>query len=519
MMAPEPREPPLPLLSLCLALLLAPGLALAEAVRREQVVAALPKLEALVRGIVEAGGVPGLAMAIVHDDEVVYLRGFGLREMGKPQTVDPDTVFQIASLSKPVSSSVVAALVSEGAVQWESRVRDLDPAFALHDPYPTAQVTLRDLFAHRSGLPGTAGDDLEDIGYGRGDVLKRLRLVPPSSSFRAGYSYSNMGFTEGAVAAARLTGKPWETVCEEKIFRPLGMASTSARHADFLKRSNRAELHIKVDGAWQARIKRDADAQAPAGGVSSSARDLAQWMRLVLGNGVHDGKRLIAAEALDETHVPLTSRGGNPVTGAASFYGLGWNVEFGRHGLAWGHAGAFSTGARTLVTVYPESNLGIVVLSNAFPTGVPEGIADSFSDLVFDGKVEKDWVARWDKIFEGLFGPAVAAAKAAYAKPPVSPTPALDLAAYAGRYANAYVGDALVIKERDALKLTVGPAGARSYPLRHFDRDLFLYYPSPELPDVPSALHFVIGPDGKASGATMESLDDNGLGALRRVGD
>ncbi|MET3590821.1 CubicO group peptidase (beta-lactamase class C family) [Mesorhizobium shonense] len=481
--------------------------------------AALSKLEALAQGAVADGAVPGLAIAVVHDDKIVFLRGFGLREAGKQEAVDADTVFQIASLSKPVSATVVAALVSDRVVSWDSRIADLDPAFRLADPYPTSELTIRDLFSHRSGLPGTAGDDLEGIGYDRAEILRRLRFVPPSSSFRAGYSYSNFGLTEGAVAAARPTGKSWEEVAEEKLYRPLGMASTSSRHADFVKHANRAALHIKVDGAWAAKIERDPDAQAPAGGVSSTAGDLSQWVRLVLGDGVYAGKPLIAADALAQTHVPLMTRGKNPVSGGESFYGLGWNVEFGRHGLSWGHAGAFSVGARTLVTIFPKEKLGIVILANAFPTGVPEGLSDSFADLVFDGKVEKDWIEAWDGIYAGLFGPAVEAAKARFAAPPSPTRPAASTSAYAGRYANDFIGDAVVSGAGDGLVLKVGPAGARSYSLTHFDGDLFLTYPDAEAPDRPAGVSFVVGSDGKASAMTIEFLDDNHMGTLRRVGD
>jgi CubicO group peptidase (beta-lactamase class C family) len=428
-------------------------------------------------------------------------------------------VFQIASLSKPVSATIVAALVSDGIVSWDSKIADLDPAFRLAEPYPTSELTVRDLFAHRSGLPGTAGDDLEDIGYDRAEILHRLRFVPPSSSFRAGYSYSNFGLTEGAVAAAKPTGKPWEEVAEEKLYRPLGMASTSSRHSDFIKHANRAALHVKVDGVWVAKIKRDPNAQAPAGGVSSTARDLSQWVRLVLGDGVYAGKTLIAADALDQTHVPLMARGKNPVSGGASFYGLGWNVEFGRHGMSWGHAGAFSVGARTLVTVFPSEKLGIVIVANAFPTGVPEGLSDSFADLVFGGRVEKDWVKAWDGIYAGLFGPAVAAAKATYA-PPTSPIrPAGPASVYTGRYVNDFIGDAVVSSAGDGLLLKIGPGGARSYSLTHFDGDLFVTFPDAETPDRPTGVGFVAGPDAKASAMTIEFLDDNHLGTLRRVGD
>ena len=184
-----------------------PGLVKAQTIPREKVTNALPELEAMVDRIIAAKEVPGLSIAIIHDDEVVYRKGFGLREVGKPDMVGADTVFQIASLSKPVSSTVVAALVGEGTVSWDSRLEDIDPVFRLAEAYPTSMITIRDLFAHRSGLPGGAGDELEEIGYGRDEILQRLRLLPPASSFRAAYAYSNFGLTAGAVAAARPTGR------------------------------------------------------------------------------------------------------------------------------------------------------------------------------------------------------------------------------------------------------------------------------------------------------------------------
>ncbi|WP_298962073.1 serine hydrolase [uncultured Methylobacterium sp.] len=487
-----------------------------QTVTRAQVEARLPALEAMAQRAVETGEAPGLAVAVVLGDETVFLKGFGLRERGRPETVDADTVFQIASLSKPVTATVVAALVGAGVAGWDRPVADLDPTFRLQDPYPAAQVTVRDFLTHRSGLPGGAGNDLEAIGYGQDAILRRLRLVPPSSSFRAGYSYSNFGYTEGALAAARPTGKSWEAVARERLFDPLGMAATSTTHDGFLSRRNRAALHVRIGDAWTARVKRDADAQAPAGGISSTVRDLARWVRLELGEGRFEGRPVVAASALAETHAPLTARGRNPVTGAASFYGLGWNVEFGRHGLVWGHAGAFSAGAQTLVSLHPGARLGVVVLTNAFPSGVPEGLADSLMDLVFDGRVGRDWVREWGEAYRGLFGPAIAATRAAYATPPSPATAALPLAAYAGRYANAYVGTAVVAEAGGALTLTLGPDGARTYPLRHFDRDLFLSYPDAETPDLPSAVRFAVGPAGRAETVTLEPLDASGLGTLAR---
>lgn len=488
----------------------------AGAVTREMVDAALPRMESYASDLIEQGAVPGMAVAVVYEGELVYMWGFGVRKEGRDDPVDADTVFQLASFSKPLSSTVVAALVGEGTVDWDSRIADIAPEFQLRQAYPSQQVTVRDLFAHRSGLPGNAGNELEALGYPREEILRRLRLVEPSSSFRAGYSYSNFGLTAGAEAAAEAAGLGWEEAADVKLFEPLGMTSASYRYADFLAHENRATLHVRHDGEWQALAKRMPDAQAPAGGASSNVRDLARWMLLVLGNGEFDGTRLIDEAAIAETHIPAITRGVDPTTGRASFYALGWNVQFGRHGLVWGHAGAFSTGARTVVNLLPESGLGIVVLANAFPTGAPEAVADTFFDLVFDGEPSRDWLAMWDARYESMFGPVIEAAEAAYGTPPAEPAPALAVSAYVGTYANDYFGEAVVEESADGLVLRLGPGGIRQFPLTHFDRDLFTYIPFDEMPDTRSAVTFRIGADGKADQVTIEDLDDLGMGTLKR---
>ncbi|MCF1707263.1 serine hydrolase [Tabrizicola sp. J26] len=503
--------------------ILATGLAatgaMADPLRREQVEAALPALREMAQKAVDDGQVPGLSIAVVLGDSVLFAEGFGVKEMGKPDKVDADTVFQLASMSKPISSTVVAALVSKGIVDWESQVSHIAPQFQLHDAYPSSEVTLRDLFNHRSGLPGSAGNDIEDIGFDRDTIMERLRLVPAWVSFRGGYSYSNAGLTMGGMAAANAAGKAWEDIAQDELFGPLGMATASYRYDDFAARTDRAALHVQIDGAWTAKVTRDADPQAPAGGASASVVDLASWMQLELANGKWKGYPLISEEALAATHQPLTSRGKNPVSGAPSFYGLGWNVEFGRHGETWGHAGAFSNGARTLVTLWPDTGLGVTILANAFPTGVPEGISDNFADLVFDGKIAKDHIGPWNDAFSGLFGPAIEAAKAEFAKPPADTTPALPDSAYVGRYANDYVGVVEVQATADGLTVALGPEGKTHYPLTHFDRDTFVYFAAPEMPDLPSPATFQIGTDGKANALVLDTLDANGLGKVTRLAE
>ena len=158
-----------------------------------------------------------------------------------------------------------------------------------------------------------------------------------------------------------------------------------------------------------------------------------------------------------------------------------------------------------------------MVLSNAFPTGVPEGVSDSFADMVFDGEVSMDWVTAWDKAYTGLFGPAIEAAKATYSRPSVPSSPPLALEAYEGRYTNPYVGEAIVKREAGGLVLKVGPGEGQTTALHHFDRDLFLTYPSADMPEMPSEVRFSIGPDSRATAVTIDFLDGSGVGTLRRV--
>src|SRR6202011_164397 len=281
---------------------------------------------------IEQGAVPGLAIAVVFQDKVVSAAGFGVRDVNTQEPVNADTVFQLASLSKPVGSTVVAELVGEGKISWDSRISDLDTEFTMYDPWVTREITIRDFYAHRSGLPDHTGDLLEDLGFTRGEILHRLRYQKPDSSFRSHYAYTNFGITEAAVAAAKVYNIAWEDASEQKLYRPLGMDSTSSRYADFVARTNKALGHVQANGNWVQKYKRDPDPESPAGGVSSSVNDLAKWMRLQLANGQFDGRQIVDEKALSVTRSPQMLTGFNPLNGLPTFYGLGWNVSYDEEG-------------------------------------------------------------------------------------------------------------------------------------------------------------------------------------------
>src|SRR5262249_33759799 len=192
----------------------------------EQVTHAVLELENLAQKQIERNAVPGLAMAVVFQDKVVYAKGFGVRDVNTKARVDADTVFQLASVSKPIGSTVIAELVVEGKMTWDSKLSVLDPDFAMFDPWVTREITVRDMYAHRSGLPDHAGDLLEDLGFTRAEILFRLRFQHPDSSFRSHYAYTNFGMTEGAVAAGKPYQLGWEVACGPEVYKQLGIGSS-----------------------------------------------------------------------------------------------------------------------------------------------------------------------------------------------------------------------------------------------------------------------------------------------------
>jgi len=488
------------------------GPAAAGDLTADSVRAALPGLDAIVADVLARTAVPGIAVGIVHGDEVIYLKGYGLRQAGGEEAVDADTIFQIASVSKPFAATAVAAVIGDGKITWDSRIADLDPSFRMKDPWVTREVTLRDAFAHRTGVPEHAGDLLEDLGYPRDEIIARFRDLDPTGTFRVTYAYTNFMLTAAAVAAARSAGATWEDVIEARVFAPLGMTRTSARVADFAADPNHAAIHAIADGVATPRYRRDPDAQSPAGGVSSTVRDMANWMILQLNAGRFDGRQVVDAQALAETHLPQISRGPGR-DGRATFYGLGWNVDYDADGLVrLSHAGAFFVGVRTAVTLLPDEKLGIIVLANAFPTGAPEAITAAFLDLLHHGAPEADYLALFEPIFAGLIPERSYPA-------PADPSPAMPAAAYTGTYGNAYYGEADVTQdEGGALVLMLGP-DKRPFELAHHDRDAFTFdfVGLGDEGEHPALAAFASADGARADSLTIDFLNDSGQGTFTRV--
>lgn len=437
---------------------------------------AVAQLDRIAGELMASSGIPGMAVAVVHGGKTVYAKGFGVKDVragDRPENkVDADTVFQLASLSKPLSATVVAHQVGQKAIGWDTPLVSKLPWFALSDPVVTQMVTVGDMFSHRSGLPDHAGDPLEDLGYDRRYVLDHLRQLP-LDPFRISYAYTNFGLTAGAEAVAVGAGKPWADLADDVLYRPLGMTSTSSRFADYQARADKAVAHIRIDNGYQPRYQRDADQQAPAGGASSSVNDMTHWLTMMLADGRYQGRQVVDAEALLPAVTPqiVSSRATEPAM-RSGFYGFGFNVgttSAARTQLS--HSGAFELGAATNVVLIPSADVGIVALTNATPMGIPETLTAEFADLVQFGKVREDW--------RKLYGDAFAAMDAPVGSlvgktPPAHPAPAAPPQTYVGTYRNDYWGPAKVTETAGKLSLSLGPRGD-VWPLTHWDGNVFTF--------------------------------------------
>jgi CubicO group peptidase (beta-lactamase class C family) len=474
----------------------------------------LTALPGYVSDIMQRSKVPGVAVAVVHGGETVFSQGFGVRKIGDPAPVDPTTVFQVASVSKSISATIAAIQVTKGVVSWDDPVSSRLPGFALSDPYVTAHATIGDFFAHRTGLPFAAGDELEDLGFSRPEILARLSQLP-LDSFRTSYHYANFGTTTAAEAVAAASGEVWENLAQDVLYKPLGMTSTSSRHADYLARPNRAVLHALVDGSFQPLYDRDPDAQAPAGGVSSNVVDLAEWLKLLLNVGHYPREPNIAAKDLQPAITAQSfSSPAHAADARSGFYGYGFNVGVNPNGrTGMGHSGAFLLGAGTYFQILPSADIGIVVLTNGAPVGAAEGIAHQFMDTVQYGAPTRDWYALFNGIMMGFYDPE---GDLAGKQPPANPQPAGPFDSYVGEYRNPYFGTAMVKTDGQQLSIALGPRPV-ILPLTSWDGDTFAMMPAGENAPIGtrSSVRFAMQ-NGVATGFTINFYDANGLGTWKK---
>ncbi len=352
-----------------------------------------PAIDAYVGHAVREWGEPGLAIAVVRDGRIAFEKGYGLRGAPGSEAVGPATLFQIGSLTKAFTAAALAMLVDEGKLTWDTRVIDALPGFRMYDSWVTREIRVRDLLCHRSGLPPFAGDMMAfGSTLDRAELVRRIRYFKPASSFRSRFAYSNLMFVAAGAVVERASGESWDRFVASRIFSPLGMASTTTDSAALDANPNAARPWALIDGSNRLAARRIANNIAPAGGIASSAHDMARWMLLQLAGGTSGGRRLFseaAARAMWTVETPIATRpepdGWEPMFHG---YGLGWNLSEYRGRKIVYHGGALQ-GMTSLLMLVPSERLGVVVLTNAeLPLQRP--LARRVIDAYL-GAPERDW--------------------------------------------------------------------------------------------------------------------------------
>jgi CubicO group peptidase (beta-lactamase class C family) len=451
----------------------------------------------------EKSGVPGMAVAIVRDDEVIYLKCFGVKNITTQELVDPSTWFQLASISKSFTATTIAALVGEGNLSWDDPIVAINPGFRLYDPWVTDYVTFRDLLSHRTGLPEYTGDVLQNAFlYNRSEIQERLRYVRPTGEFRIQYAYMNADITAAAEAAARREGVPWEELVVSRVLVPPGMANTSPWFSDFQGCQNRVESYITVNGTILPGSPTDDGPNSAAGGISSTITDMARYVRLQLNEGRIDGIQVIDPAALEETHRPRIIKKSSNTSMEA--YGLCREIHAEDGRIRVEHGGDFSEGASTFVSLYPAERMGIVVLTNAFPEGdvLHYAVTRGWDDIYFTGSTSRDWYGEMSERMQAAMQPGASALNpfGQMEPAPAEPSPSRGPAAYAGTYGSDYYGAIRMVPDGSALLMYMDN---NPEPLRlvHYDGDTF------QDPATQTGVYLTVGAEGKAEEVLVKMFE------------
>ena len=345
----------------------------------------------------KAWDVPGIAVAIVHGEDTVYLKGFGVKRAGSADLVTPDTRFAIGSCTKAFTTTAMALLVGEGKMGWDDPVRKHLAYFRLSDPLADANVTMRDIVCHRTGL---SRHDLLwfNSPWSREEIIRRIGLVPLSRPFRSAYQYQNIMFLTAGEAVGHIAGTTWEDVVSRRLLAPLGMTNTDLSVRDVIRAKDHATPHELREEKVEAIDWRNIDNIAPAGSIDSSVRDLTRWIRLHLDEGAFEGKVIVKPQSIHETHTPQmvirtddpTSRSVNEGTHMMA-YGMGWAIQDYRGHHLVSHGGAID-GFRAMVALLPDEHYGIAILANLGGNNMPECLRASLVDTLL-GLPAKDWNA------------------------------------------------------------------------------------------------------------------------------
>ena len=458
--------------------------------------------------------VPGIALAIVKDGKVVVAKGYGVKTLGRPDPVDGQTRFGIASNTKLFTATALGLLVEQGLIEWDAPVVGYLPWFAMWDAWVTQNLTIRDLLVHRSGLGLGAGDLLwwPPSTYDRKEIAYRLRHIPPATSFRSAYAYDNVLYTVAGEVIEAVSGLSWEEFVQTRILDPVGMTGSDVRHSAAESGGNVATTHARVDGAVRAVKPFASDNTNPAGGIMAGAEDMAKWLIVQLDSGrVGDTGRLFSERTARQLWTIVVPRDpGTPPTelaplrGSFAGYGLGVNLQDYRGRKLITHTGGLP-GYVSRVAMMPDLKLGVAVLTNMESGAAFNALTWAILDSYLDAP-QHDWVEAWATLERRAEAQLQEQEAATVTARNAASSPSLPLERYAGTYRDAWYGDVEIRLENGRPVMQFSKTPSLLGDLEHWQYDTFVVrWRDPEL-RADAFVTFALDADGRVDTVRMRAV-------------
>jgi CubicO group peptidase (beta-lactamase class C family) len=432
------------------------------------------ELETFIQESLAIWHVPGLAVVVIQDGQVIHCQGYGKRDLEQDLPATADTLFPIASCTKAFTATCAALLVDEGKLEWDKPIRAHLPTFKLHDPFAAERMSMRDLLCHRSGLPR------HDIlwyasNFSRQEIFDRLQYVENNRDFRTTYQYQNMMFMVAGLLIHKLSGLTWEEFVQRRIFTPLGMSRSNMSTEKTQKDANHGTGYIYRKGKLEKLPffeQTEKDSVGPAGTICSSVTEMANWLAMQINEGKHGATQLVTKNNLEETHKPNIFIDDPQARERFGFeflsYGMGWSLRSYK-GLRMVSHGGNIDGFSSLVSFLPQYKLGVVVLTNG--DGYYNAIPNTLTYTIFDrllGLEATDWNSKLKKIndeeLEAVDRSQNQSASDRQAAPPSHP-----IEAYLGDYEHPGYGVYTLRKAGEGLEMVMNERMVMRVEPYHYD--------------------------------------------------
>jgi CubicO group peptidase (beta-lactamase class C family) len=477
--------------------------------------AELQELDAYIQRGMKAWNLPGLSIAVVAHDSILFTKGYGVRSLGAPGAVDARTEFGIMSTTKAMTAMSLAMLVDEGKLAWTDRVSKWLPELQFSEPFVTKDASIRDLLTHNLGVPNA------DLLWGRGDltsdeIMRRVRYLKQDYPLRGGFSYSNVMYGAAGMVVSKASGMPWEDFIVARIFTPLGMSHSYPSYARMhAGERNVTTPHFRIRDTLRVIEDESVDVLPAAGAVWSNADDMARWMRFLLDSGRVNGKRLVSERNFRQLFQPSSFVTADEFYPTARItrphfttYGLGWFEQDYRGRFLAFHTGSLA-GRTAIIGLLPDKGVGVYVFGNADHVEFRHALMLKTLDIIAgtNGEPARDWSAEFLTLYGGIRATGDSATAALDAKRVTGTRPSLPLEAYVGTYTHPVWGPLVITNEQGTLHVRLGVGAENAGPLAHWHYDTFRATFG-DGRGGPTTLQFVLGTDGRVARVLFDGSED-----------